>query len=353
MFLIEDRKMVRRTFKKFRDQYKRGIFVLHYDNTIHKYYFRRVGRHTAENFLNNSSVGFKQTLKAMIRCLFCGPIKFAFSREGKIEEFLITYRRYIKVFSEQEQTVMTFGCSGEQMSIAENFKKNYCTFFSQYIYDVNRERHLVTEKYIQNQVNWIEDDTIYSDFVDWIFSHYADYAVEVNSSDIELISATDLMEKVQSANGESLNRLLTDVYSGLDKLKEISLPVIDNHNDIKPDNILYDGEQFYLIDYEMFRKNVICFDIVMYVLISAFRYNDNRALLAYLNGRYDDALQRCLLHYGIPFDEHCRNELLFLAILFGINNSIDQFSNVNINMWQKMLRELTDILQSELTSSCD
>ena len=339
MFLTEDRQMVQVTFRKFRHLYKKGIYLLHYDSRIHKYYFRRWGVDGEKHFSAPSTAA--QKLKALCRCLFCGPIRFSPSDGGAVEEFLVTYRRYIKVFDGANQTVTTYGCSDEQLQLAERYREKYSAFFSPYILAIDRPGRRVTETYIRHREGWAADPAAYRAFADWLIDSYCRYAAAVPLSEVSFVSAADVTAELRRTADGGLQRLLAHIAPAWGPYGSIPLPLIDNHNDVKPDNILYDGQRFYLIDYEMFRPNLLGFDILMYALLAAFRYRDDRLLTDYRSGRYDVPLAQVFSRFGIPFDAQRRDALLYLALLFGMRHSLAMFGSIQTAAWDKLFAALT------------
>lgn len=107
--------------------------------------------------------------------------------------------------------------------------------------------------------------------------------------------------------GES--RILNDV---------IGLPKLKVHGDMWSSNIIFDGEQYYLTDFERSGVRYAMYDFFCFMWSEYHLKEDDRLLRAYFKGEYDNSIRRMAGSLGFLFLETSR-ELYLLAFLVEIS----------------------------------
>lgn len=133
--------------------------------------------------------------------------------------------------------------------------------------------------------------------------------IEHNKYNIVFDQGRDLQRVKIFSESMGESSLLNDV---------IGLPKLKVHGDMWSSNIIFNGEQYYLTDFERSGVRYALFDFFCFMWSEYHLKNDDRLLYAYFKGEYDDYVRRMTESLGFPFLESSK-ELYFLAFLVEIS----------------------------------
>ena len=72
--------------------------------------------------------------------------------------------------------------------------------------------------------------------------------------------------------------------------KNNPIPTIETHGDLWKSNMLYDGVNFYYIDFEYAAQRIFFYDIIMFILAESLRMKNDTLLDMFLSKQFDDCL---------------------------------------------------------------
>ena len=81
-----------------------------------------------------------------------------------------------------------------------------------------------------------------------------------------------------------------------------SLPCCMAHGDLWSSNLLYDGTDYYYIDFEHVAPRYFLSDVLYYIFAEAFVKGDDKMMKSYLSGKYDAELSELFSAAGISFE---------------------------------------------------
>lgn len=99
----------------------------------------------------------------------------------------------------------------------------------------------------------------------------------------------------------------------------VGMPKVIVHGDFWRLNVIYDGTQYYIIDFEKKGVRFFLYDFFCFIFSECTLLEDDRLLESYFNGDYDDRLSKMFEVIGEKFDESLRGEYL-IAFLVEILN---------------------------------
>lgn len=99
----------------------------------------------------------------------------------------------------------------------------------------------------------------------------------------------------------------------------VGLPKLMVHGDFWNYNVIYDGNNYYLIDYEKKGIRFFLYDFFCFIFSEYTLLNDSRLLKSYLAGGFDSTLFKMFEAVGYSYDNNKRGEY-FLAFLVEILN---------------------------------
>lgn len=92
------------------------------------------------------------------------------------------------------------------------------------------------------------------------------------------------------------------------KISTKNYETIIQHGDMWSYNIIFNGEKFYVLDYENVSKKYILFDFFTYIYNEAIIHKNNRLLDKYRTGKYDDLLFKYMESLNLIFLKERREE---------------------------------------------
>lgn len=102
-------------------------------------------------------------------------------------------------------------------------------------------------------------------------------------------------------------------------VKIVGLPKLMVHGDFWSYNVIYDGNKYYLIDYEKKGVKYFLYDFFCFIFSEITLLKDSHLLKSYINGDYDVVLSKMFDSVGIRFEDSMRGEY-FVAFLVEIFN---------------------------------
>ena len=86
------------------------------------------------------------------------------------------------------------------------------------------------------------------------------------------------------------------------------------HSDLYRNNILYDGENYYYIDFELAEEHIFFFDIFYFMWFEYYRFNNKSFLQSYFKGDYDDYFTELFMCNNVKYDSMCREVYYFISL---------------------------------------
>lgn len=102
--------------------------------------------------------------------------------------------------------------------------------------------------------------------------------------------------------------------------KETPIPLFKTHGDLWRSNVLYDGKQFFYIDFEQTAQRIYFYDIFMYILSDAFILKDNMLLEKFVLGDFDNYLMTVSKHVNYNYNVSKKYLYLSLFVFEWFNN---------------------------------
>ena len=87
------------------------------------------------------------------------------------------------------------------------------------------------------------------------------------------------------------------------------------HGDLYRNNLLFDGKEFYYIDFELLKDHVFYFDVLNYLMCEYLMFNNGEMLNDYLDGVYDGYLEELFAVNGCKYDPK-KKKIYFFTVLF-------------------------------------
>ena len=106
-----------------------------------------------------------------------------------------------------------------------------------------------------------------------------------------------------------------DLYSAIDYIRSEEYVKRVCHGDLYRNNLLFDGKEFYYIDFELLNNHVFYFDIVSYFVCEYLMFNNGEMLNDYLDGVYDGYLEELFAVNGCKYDPK-KKKIYFFTVLF-------------------------------------
>ena len=115
--------------------------------------------------------------------------------------------------------------------------------------------------------------------------------------------------KVSKETLTKIRKVFCDnVYQGIDLFVNTNEYVKRTcHGDLYRNNLIYDGRQFYYIDFELTGPYVFFFDIIYFMWFEYYRYGDESYIRKYFNGEYDSYFEQLFYINGCKFEGEKKN----------------------------------------------
>lgn len=275
----------------------------------------------------------KCTCRDLFRILFFGIYWVKnYNPKAQCNKALASPFENYKLFDEVNGKVYTM-YSEHYWKKVERFCNKMLPYFNTEIILVDKERHLVIERYLQNMQEVDAKKCFY-----YFCEAYKEYLqhIEIGASTIspayikEIFDAAKLPEDVRDYL-DHINRHIKNF--------NVHYPVIICHNDVHVDNMLTNNnEEFSLIDYELCSENICFFDYMGLIFNSAVFMNKPLLFDAYWRGAFDEQLAELFKICGIYYDGCDREHYLFVFLLFRTYmiyvNSPNKLQEYTNRMWK-------------------
>ncbi len=236
-------------------------------------------------------------------------------------------RRTIRFVNIDEKKLLTKYSNKETMEKYNNNRSLWHEHFSTVpLYEVNYDLLYTIEKYIikkfcsaKKKFNFIIHDYIKK-------SYNLDFYIEnkrLNEKEKEYI-----LQSCRKISIEKDGLMAIKIIESSDYKKCIT------HGDISTNNIIYDGKEFYYIDFENISKRIFFYDILGYLCKA--KINDNcSAIENYLRGKYDSEFKKFFSKYGVDFCEDYRRAYI---VVFALEDT--KFDDREISHYRNLLNTL-------------
>lgn len=234
----------------------------------------------------------------------------------------------IKIFDKESRTVLTTYKSIDKLEQVSSNKD----FFGRY-YNVSKTLKIDKDNgYIIEEFIPHVDFDVYSSLL-FFLDKQIEYLYDVKKQvccDAEL----DKQLVMQFATYSGYSKLL-------EKVKDI--PRVVSHGDFWRSNIIYDGEHYYLTDFERKGERFFLYDFLCFIFSDSLLLKNNRLIDAYFAGEFDFILAKVFKAIGKEYNKNSK-DVYFLTFLVEIscerwksktNDYISEFINKYIPNYYK------------------
>ena len=263
------------------------------------------------------------SLRTKIKILFFKNYAVVSSADGiSLGTELIISRRQtaVKIINRDQNQVITYYLNRNDFDITSNFWKEFVPFFgTTTILSLDYEHLKVTETLICEKDDWKSDDDIKNNCICWFMESLLRYCRRTTPVCFEtvenIVHKIDSYSVSSSIEKKALMEVLELLVNGIKGTEKEELPCINSHCDLSFFNILYDGKQFFLIDWEYYHTNLFCFDCLYWISYEAMVNQDYSFLDLYFAGRYDDWLEQIFNASGFPYYREKRRLYIYFLLL--------------------------------------
>lgn len=277
-----------------------GVYI----NTINGDYIYEVSSYSKIGDKTYSSLSLNNGQCMFLLNVFTKIFKYKINGNKKkkfcgTELLLSSSGNEIKIFSKKKGLVMT--CYKDKNKFLRSLDEKY--YFSQY-YDVPK----TVEFDIDNKtvVELLIPHHDYS--VDNAFFYYCErfsLYLQTNKDSIMYDIEEDKKKLARFRDCVGPSKLLNHA---------IGLPKIVTHGDLWRSNIIYDGKNFYLIDFEKKGIRFFLFDFFCFIFSECYLLYNRNQFNFYLKGGYDEVLSKLFKEANSIYDKNLR-ETYFIAFL--------------------------------------
>ena len=237
---------------------------------------------------------------------------------------LLTWNHNIKIFDFRSYHVLTLcNCNKEYERIKYTYKLTSTLFPVPVIHMFNDENQSYKEslvKYIPHS-NWNEE--LKKAAISTVFSTYINYYNQYKKKTVPIHSHLDSI----AINSYPFTRKLANLLQGKHST------VFPIHGDLWFENLLYDGNSFYFIDWEYYGDHCFFSDIINIFFAEALIRNNLSYLKKFLDGEYDEDFERLFHSVDENYLLYSKKELFALYLL-------ERFSKKDANKHPNQQKEL-------------
>jgi hypothetical protein len=273
------------------------------------YMFKKQNKQIAEYTTFKSITALNKYAIPFVRCLY-RLVSFKI-RDNCFKDFcgtellISSSRQEYKVFDKKTCKVLTVYSEKRKLKQILTNKAFFAKYFKvPQTININYNKSYCIEEYIiHNPFDPIDAiDSICEDLLLYLLSTYKNYSYD-NDED-------RLKAKLFSLRfGDSV--LLEST---------IGLPKTSVHGDLWSSNVIFDGHMYFVTDFERVGVRFFLFDFFCFIFSEWLLKNDDRLLMQYNNGRFDNFFAKLPWDYN-PF----RKDLYLLAFLIDMTN--ERWSN--------------------------
>ena len=119
------------------------------------------------------------------------------------------------------------------------------------------------------------------------------------------------------------------------------LPCVITHGDLWRSNIIYDGDQVFIIDFEHSKRRLFYYDLFTYMLMDYAMFSDSSIWNDYLKGNFDDFFAKAFSIFGIDYiTKNRRNYFSVFIRLFLLERPTMAADTYFSGIANKMLNDL-------------
>lgn len=265
-------------------------------------------------------------------------------------DFIIITRNFngVKIFSHQNMLVKTV-CTNKKL-LEKNIRANneWIPYFGESIL-VEKNSSYYVERYVSEPFEWRHNPIYIKKFYLWLYNGLIKSSRYLNRKGY--ISGADIVLYLQDkCHNPMMMLFLSRIKGRIGEGENIVFPKVDSHGDLVLSNVLYDGMDFYIIDFEYYCEMPFVFDIFTWIVNQAFVRNDYYPLKLFLHGTFDDFLSTIFGSYELTFNKDYRLGYIYIYMLFHLYrgfkaNDINKLSEVELTC--HIIKYITFLLKVE------
>lgn len=215
------------------------------------------------------------------------------------EVLLTSNRKEFKVFDYTNNEVVTlFSDLVKQTKIEENK-----SFFSNY-FNVPKTIAFIPDKYYQKEEFIMHVPYNLNFAFSDMLQKYIIYCSSNNKIQINNNYWKEKRERFSEKFGDSL------------LLKELdSLPLLFTHGDLWSSNVIYDGNLYYITDFENGAYRYFGYDLMTFICSEWIINKESYLIESYLSGSWDSHFTKIMQIYSLPFSSRMKRILLLAFIV--------------------------------------
>lgn len=322
-----------KVIKQYSVYLKPGCYRLFYEDS--KYVWKNAGRFEwLHAVCTQGIIRFIKMITAKNR------IRIACTVNLLGDELLITrMQKVVKIFDRCKGIVTSFYPDEEGIKVADRFRCEYAPFFGgSTILNTDYEHLCITEKLIADRKGWREDEPLRRKCIEWMMDGLTNYmrkveptayiSVEELIRNLDTVIRENVKDKAFSVKMLEMVRFIEKELSGF--LNE-RIPTVPIHGDFLFSNVLFDGVQFSLIDYEYYQDSVFFFDALYWFVFEAWLYKNMRYLDEYCLGKYDKWLETIFACEQYKYQKEDRKVYIWIVFLADYYMRVVHGETIQIN----------------------
>ena len=242
--------------------------------------------------------------------------------------FLFFYNYRLCVLWKQKQNGnCTLGILTSKLDTIKLFDYKNNKVFSFYK-DKNKLLTLSKNKNLLSQIGFLTiDSTIKNSILCEKYIHKQNYDYEFGLiSFLSWHNKSIKHDKISTLSKDNINIKATkdflidyNLFGLIDLLhnfvKENNYKICFAHGDFHPMNYVFDGEKFFVLDYENVSKHIFFFDPLFYISQCLLFYNNTNLIKSFFNGKYDFYFDKYFSKYGSKFNKEYKSLYIALTII--------------------------------------
>lgn len=284
--------------------------IYYLNNRRNRVLIRKIHNHYSRPF-KVDSLNIQEAIKKTIDYFTFKTV--AINNQG-ITDFggeLIMVTRYfnLRIFNLKKMKIVSFIDDRKSYECIKAAYDNLSDHFRMTFLNFSEEEQKYEEKFIDFIPfhNWKKEDI--ENAISFSFESYREYfkdrkAVRKNMTAVELRNKFE-----KHVSSDQLKKTVDQI---LEKRKKTdSFQLVMCHGDFNFTNMLFDGRELHIIDWESFGEYVFFYDLINLFFAEAY-YGDFSLLTDYFNGKYDQAFQGIFNEMGTEYMKEDR--ILYFAV---------------------------------------
>ena len=213
-----------------------------------------------------------------------------------------------KIINYEKKEILSFFASEERMQEILEKRQIWQSFgFSvPEIFQIDEEHRFLIESLIEKQVFSPEQG------FDFVTKDLLRYQMTPDLGTVPPLSQEELAKKVEGL------KKVSDLWGGvpmvIDFVQSKNYVRRICHGDMYRNNLMFDGEKFYYIDFELLAPRVFFLDVMFYMTNEFLQYNNDTLLKNFFAGEYDVYLKDLFAANHSEFDPSLKQVYYFLAL---------------------------------------